>query len=139
LSGDLAFAGCKQQGGQQVESQERKVGQVVFGNVLIAQMGMDQAQPPQGSFPQRVVFHGRDDQSFFIPYNDIFHHAGTVDEYADLAADIRRELDEADRKFVGAEFGGRNATTVEPFDGQDLALPQASEIAEDFFDRMTPE
>lgn len=118
----MLLAGSEEQGGQQIEPQERQVGDVVFADLLVFEVGMDQAQSPQGTFSQWVVAQVRDDQPLFVADHDVFNQAVTADEYADLAADVVGNLDQTGGQLLGTEFGRRDAPPVKPLQGLDLAL-----------------
>jgi hypothetical protein len=81
---------------------------------------MDQAQSAQASLAKRIVAQFRDDHPFFVTDNDVFDHTGSVDQYADLAADIGRDFHKAGAEFVGAEIGRRDAPPVEALQGLDV-------------------
>ena len=138
LCKDLLPGGGNEQGGQKVETQQREVGNVVFADRLVLEVGMDQAQPPQRMLAQRVVAQLGYDEPLFIANDNIFHHALAVDQDTDLAADVGGYLDETGGQLGGAELGRRDAPPVEAFQRLDLALFESCEITVRFFDGKAP-
>lgn len=81
---------------------------------------MDQAQTAQNPFAERIIPQFRDYQPFFVADYDIFNTAGTVDEDADLAAEIAGDFNEAGGQFEGAKFSNRYTPSVEALQRLDL-------------------
>ena len=90
--GDLhqRLPGRHQQGGNQIEAQQGEVGQVIVGERLPLEVGVDEAQAPQQSPAEGVIGKVGDHQFFFISHYDVLDFTEAVDENADLAADLRR-------------------------------------------------
>ena len=49
---------------------------------------MDQAQPAQRAFSQGIIAQVWNDQPSLVADNDVFHHAGAVDQDTDLTTNV---------------------------------------------------
>ena len=82
----------KQERGDQVETEHRQVGEIVVGEVLALQVGVNEAQPPQPFFPKGIVGQIRDENAPLITDDHIFHLAEPVYQNSDLSSDIPGEF-----------------------------------------------
>lgn len=89
---------------------------------------MTEAQAPQPFLTKRIVGESGDIQPFFISDNNIFNETDTVDQDADLASDLFRELPHARGKFPGQYFTGRNPAAVEFLQSVQMACLQAGQV-----------
>ena len=83
--------GAHAEGRDQVQAQERQVGQVVLTQRFVAQMRVDQPNAAERLPAEAIVREvGQDDLSV-VPDDDVLDHAPTIDEQADLAPDLAGE------------------------------------------------
>ena len=84
--GQAVIAGVD--GADEVEAQERKVGEVVGGKLLAGEMGVDQPEPPETAGGGTETFEAGNQDVVVRSDDHISHFAATGDQNADLAVDL---------------------------------------------------
>ena len=125
--------------GDEVEPEERQVGQVVAGERLAPEMGMDEAQPPEELAAEGKVGEFRDEEAPLVADDDVLHGAGAADEDPDLAAGLLGEFGHPPGQFVADDLLHRDAAAVEPFQPVDLAFLETGQVAVELTNIGTPE
>ena len=88
----------------------------------MTKVGVDQAQPAQSALSEGIFGQGWNDQTPLVADDDEFYDAVTIDENADLAADVARQLDQSCCQLSRAELCQRNTSAVETLQGLNLAF-----------------
>ncbi len=89
------------QGAYQIEAQKREVRQIVGGELLAGQMGVDQAEPPESAGGGTKAVQGRDEDVVMGTHDHIGDLPPAGDEEADLAVDLTGEFRQRPGQFVG--------------------------------------
>ena len=114
-----------------IESQEREVGEIVAGERLGAQMGVDAAQSAQAPAPGAHPAPIRQLDRARVAHHHVGDGAGPIDQHADLAPGLAGQLGEVPREFLGDQAIGRNLPPEEAFELSDLAGLQPMGVSED--------
>ena len=99
IAGESVFT--RVQGADQIEAQKREVRQIVGGELLAGQMGVDQAEPPESAGGGTEAVQGRDEDVVVGAHDDVGDLPPAGDEKADLAVDLPGELRQRPGQFVG--------------------------------------
>ncbi len=100
-------------GGDEVEAQPDEVDQVVAGQRLAVQVGVDEAQAAEAAFGGAQAADVREHELRGVAHDDGVDLAGPVDEDADLASRLERHGGESSRELGGREIVGGDAAAVE--------------------------
>jgi hypothetical protein len=73
----------------QIQAEERQIGQVVLGQFFAPQVGVQAAQSAEALFGESISCLGRHDNSRCVSDDNVFHIAPSIDQNADLAANLR--------------------------------------------------
>jgi hypothetical protein len=126
-SGKAVLAGL--QGADEIEAQERQVGQVVRGKLLPGQVGVDQAKPFEAAGGGAEAVQGGDEDVVMGADDDIGDLPPAGDEEAELAVDLAGELRELAGQFVGDDPLRRDPPPIELTDPLDLGRREAGQVA----------
>jgi hypothetical protein len=121
-------------GADKIEAQQRQVREVVRGELFAAQMGVDQAEPPETAGGGAEAVEARNQDVVVRPDDHIGELAPAGDQNADLAVDLPGEFREPASEVVGDDPVRRDAPPVELSDPLDLIRPEAGQVAVDLFD-----
>ena len=73
-----------------------------------------------------------------VSHHDIFDHAFTIDQYANLAVDLQRQLTEIARQLLRHNLLRRHLATIDVLEPVDLIGLQARHIAFYSLNRRSP-
>ena len=124
--------------GDEVEPEERQVGQVVTGEGLAPEMGMDEAQTPEELAAEGKVGEFRDKDAPLVADDDILHGAGAADEDPDLATGLLGKFGHPPGQFIADHLLHRDAAAVEPFQSVDLAFLETGQVAVELLNSGSP-
>ena len=114
-----------------VEPEQRQVREVVAGQPLASQVGMNAAQAPQaprtGTHPPPI----RELDGAGVAHHGVGDGAPTIDQYPDLTAGRGAQLRELPGELVGDEAIGGKLAAEETLELANLSGPKALGIAED--------
>ena len=113
----------------QVEAKEGEVGEVVLGEGLALEVGVNAAQPPQAAAPQAEAGEVGNHDLPVVSHDDMFHRPLAVDDNPQLAVDFPGALGQVAGQFRGDDLGRRDTAVKNPLQGLDLARLQAREVA----------
>ena len=116
-----------------VEAQLREVGEVVLGEPLVREVGVDAAQPAQASPAGAHASPVRQLDRAGIADHHVGDRPGAVDEHPHLPADLPGELRELAGEVVGQEPVGRKAALREALELLDVVGLEAVGITEDAY------
>jgi len=117
------------QGADEIEAQERQVGEVVRGELLAGEVGVDQAEPPETAGGGTEAFEARDQDVVVRSDDDIGDFTAAGDQNTDLAVDLQGEFRELAGQVVGDDPLRRDAPPVELPDPLDLSRREAGQVA----------
>ena len=119
--------------GHEVQAQQRQVREVVLGQGLVVQVGVNAAQAAEASGSGPVVVGRRDDDAARVADHDEHDPAGAFDQHPDLAPDLMRQQAEVAGELGRDEDLGRHASPVEVFQATGLVRLEPGAVAEDAF------
>jgi hypothetical protein len=93
------------------------------------QVGVDEPQAPQASFPKWIVGQFRDEDAPFITDDYIFNFAKPVRQNSNLPPDIPGEIGQLPGQIKSDKVAGRDPAAVEPLQPFDLARFQPCQVA----------
>ena len=96
-----------------VQQQQREVREVVAGETLVLQMGLDAAEAPQSTPPRAQAPPVRELDAAVIPHHHVLDVAPPVHQHAHLSADLRADLGEGPGHLVGDEPVRRDSSPEE--------------------------
>src|SRR5262249_49362325 len=131
-----AAAALDADGGDQVEPEERQIGEVVLCERLTAKVRVDQSQAPEAAARGAQTAHVRQHELGGVAYENVLDLSAPVDEDADLARNFRRDLAEERRELGPDDVGGRHPTPVDAFEHLEGCRPQAGYVAGYFLHRI---
>ena len=129
LDGRVGIIRLMQQGRDQVETEHREVGEIVVGDEFPMQVGVDEPQAPQASFPEWIIGQLRDEDAPFIANYHIFNFAEPVRQNSNLPPDIPGEIGQLAGQVESDKVAGRYPAAVEPLQPFDLARFQSCKVA----------
>ena len=113
----------------QIQTEEKKIHQVVFGEIFTGKMSMDATQSFQAAACGTDMRKSGNDNFFMIADNDRFHLAGTGKQQSDLASDVGGKFRHLPGDFRRDNQMGINSPLAEAFQTFELASFQAAEIS----------
>ncbi len=114
-----------------VEAELGEVGQVVVGQRLVAEEGVDAAESAQASLTSaQAPPLGHLDRGS-AAHHRVRDGTASIDEDTHLASDLVREFGEFPRKFLGHETATRKPAPIQALEGSNLAGLEALCVAED--------
>ncbi len=127
IAGQSVFT--RVQSADQIEAQQREVRQIVGGELLAGQMGVDQAEPPESAGGGAEAVQSRDEDVVMGAHDNIGDLPPAGDEEADLAVDLPGKLRQRPGQFVGDDSLRRAAPPVELPDPLDFRRSEAGQVA----------
>ena len=85
--------------GHQVQAEEREVGEVVAGERLGLEVGVHQAKAAESDLAGARAADVRELELVGVPHHHLLHLTLAVEQHADLAMGVPRELGEVPRQF----------------------------------------
>ena len=128
-----------EEGGDEVEPQERQVGEVVVRERLPPEMDMDEAQAPECLAAEGKIGELRDEEAPLVADDDVLHGAGAADQNPHLTAGLLGEFGHPPGQLVADDLLHRHAAAVEPFQPVELALLEAGEVAVELVNKKSPQ
>jgi hypothetical protein len=116
-----------------VEAQHGEVGLVVAVERAVAHVGVDAAQAAQAAATRAQSTPVGHRDAARVADHQVRHCSAPIDQHADLAAALRRELAELARELMRDETLGRKATLGQAFELAGLAGLQAVRVAGDVY------
>jgi len=126
-AGEAVIAGVD--GADEIETQEREVGEVVRGELFAGEVGVDQAEPLETAGGGAKPVEIRDQDVVVRSDDDIGRLAAAGDQDADLTVDLPGELRELAGQVVGDDPLRRDAPPVELPDPLDFDRREAGQVA----------
>ncbi len=117
--------------GHQVQAQQRQVGEVVAGERLGLEVGVDQAQAAQTDLPGTGPADVRKFQLLRVPHHYLLHLALAVQQDTDLAVGLARDFREVAGQLGADNLVGGDAATVGVTQALQLAGLEPEGIAGD--------
>lgn len=99
MHGPGAPAALDADGGDEVETEEGEVGEVVLRERLAAEVGVDEPETAKPTARGAKAADVGKDEPRRVPDDDVLNLAAPVDEDADLARYLRRDLAEEGREL----------------------------------------
>ncbi len=113
----------------QIEAQQGEVGEVVLGEGLSLEVGMDAAQAAQAAAAEAEGGEVGDDDLAVVADDDVDDGPLAVDDHPELAAQLEGALAQVAGQFRSDQLIGGDAPAVDPLQGLELARLEAGEIA----------
>jgi hypothetical protein len=105
----------------QIEAQQGQIGEVVLGERLRLEVGVDAAQPAQAAAPEGIAGEIGDDDLPVVADDDIENRPRAVDDHPELAMQFAGTFGQITRQLAGNKLIGGNAAAVDPLERLDLA------------------
>jgi len=118
----------------EIEAQERQVGEIVRGKLLSGKVGVNQAEPPEAAGGGAETVQRGDEDVVVRADDDIGDLPPAGDEEAELAVDLAGELRQVAGQFVGDDTLRRDAPPVDLPDPLDLGRSEAGQVAVNLLD-----
>jgi len=107
-------------GRHEIESQERKIGEIVVSQGLPGQMGVEAPQPTKAPLGDANAFQvGKNDASC-IADDDGVHRAPSIHQHSYLSIDFSGQLRQGAGELLGDDCVRRNAFLVDLFQAPEL-------------------
>jgi hypothetical protein len=133
-----AAASVDHDGGDQIEAQQREVGEVVAGEGLAAQVGVDQAQAAEAAGGAAQTADVGQGDLRRVADEDVGDLAAPIDQHADLTVHRRRDLGEVAGQLGADHLGRGDPPPVDPLERLELARLEARDVAGDFLVHAAP-
>ena len=112
-------------GHHDIEAQMGQVGHIVRGKRLTTQVGVHIPETAQAIRRRARAPEVGEKNTFVIPHDDVLDNAFTIDQYANLAIDLERQLAEIPRQFLGDNLLRWDLATIDMLESMDLIRLQA--------------
>lgn len=100
----------------QVEPQERQIGEVVFGQPFGSEMRVNKPQPAQARTAPAKRRQVREEKGLCVPHNENADVTPAIDEQSDLAPDLDRDFTQRAGEFRRDDLIGSIPAPREPFE-----------------------
>ena len=116
-------------GADVVEPQQGEVGEVITGERLPVEVGVDEPKPLESALAGAELVEAGDHDLAVVAHDDEVNVALAADQDADLAVGFPGDLAEVTGKLEGEDPVSRDFAAVELLDAPDLAGLQAGDVA----------
>jgi hypothetical protein len=112
-----------------IQSKQCEVGQVVAGERLAAQVGMDQTKPAESTLSAAHAADIGQHDLRSIADECVLDRTAAIDQHTDLAVELCALCSELHGELTGHHLGRRDASPVQPLQRLDLARLEPGEIS----------
>ncbi|HEX3474009.1 MAG TPA: hypothetical protein VHT91_03150 [Kofleriaceae bacterium] len=112
-----------------IQPQQCEVGQVVAGERLAAQVGMDQTKPAEPALSAAHTADVGQHDLRCIADEGVLDRTAAIDQHTDLSVELGALGSELGSELAGHHVGWRDAPPVQPLQRLDLARLESGEIS----------
>ena len=126
-----AAVGLHANGRHEIQPQQREIDEIVAGQRLVAQVGMDEAQAAEPASARSDAADLGQVDARGIAHEDVLDFAAPADEEPDLALELARQAAQERGQLGGSDLGRTQAPPVYALESVLLAGLEARDIAGD--------